>query len=380
MKIVSCEVFPLVYRWRETREFIGGTAAVTRAVVVRLKTDEGLTGYGESPDGIWYGGYSQSGIAQTISDHIAPVILGRDPLEREALVAEMDSVVDAAHFAKAAVDFAIHDLAGRILGVPAHVLIGGPCRKTVPLAGVVMWGSPAEAAQQALFFTGLGFKTIKLKSGIDPVTDVERVRAVREAIGPDIPIRVDFNEGYVPTTAIQVIRKMEPYGIQFAEQPTLRTDLEGMARVALAVDTPISADDALYGPKQAIELIRHRAASVFNIYPLQAGGLIGAKRIQAIAQAAGIKCFVGSMPGSSMEDVASLQFLASVPDLDYACECLASFVHDRDPLKVRPSVVDGEAVIPEGPGFGWEIDETALTDLAGSGTAMINRFKIGRAR
>ncbi|HEX6971135.1 MAG TPA: enolase C-terminal domain-like protein, partial [Limnochordia bacterium] len=264
--------------------------------------------------------------------------------------------------AKAAIDIAAHDLAAKTLGLPVHRLLGGAVRRRVPLAWAVGLGSTEEMVREAQQYVARGFRTIKLKIGRDPRQDLQNVAAVREAIGPEIALRVDANQGYTVDVAIPTLRRMEAYDLQLIEQPVPRWDLSGMAKIAAALDTPILADEAVFDAHDAWRVIREQAADLINIKIMKPGGLYPSKQVAAVAAAAGVPCLVGSMIEMGPGTAAGLHFAASTPNVLYPSELIGPVMLAGDVIcedRFAPSAVPGYLEVSDEPGLGVSLlDET----------------------
>ena len=199
----------------------------------------------------------------------------------------MDRAIKGYPYAKAAVEFAAYDLAGRQLGVPVYTLLGGRARDAIPMAHSIGLIDFKEAEKEVAQVIEEGIKTIKIKIGIDAGRDVEMVRRIRAVAGDGIDLCVDANNGYTtPGQAIRAIKDMEGHNIKYAEQP-----VEGAARlaqVARAVDVPIMADESAWNAHDVIDLAERRAAQCISIYTTKSGGLFKSMEVAAVARAAGM--------------------------------------------------------------------------------------------
>src|SRR5438128_486885 len=206
--------------WLETRDYrqpfviAGGASPSATNVLVALTGEDGTVGYGEAAPMTAYPGETAEGVRHALEEFFFPLVIGHDPLDLEGLHDRMDRRLQGHSFAKAALDFACYDLAGKTLGLPAYQLLGGKFRERIPLAWAVGLGSVDEMVEEAVRYAGAGFPTIKLKIGVDPERDLGVVREVRAALGPEVPIRVDANQGYDFLTAARVLPKMEEQALQ----------------------------------------------------------------------------------------------------------------------------------------------------------------------
>ncbi len=333
--------------------------------VVRIETDTGLVGVGEAQADIGFFGETVEEVGFSVEDYLGPQLVGKDPLEREYLLGLIDYRGNSC--ARAGLDMALHDLIGKALGVPLGVLIGGLHKARVAVAIEIAGGPPDEMARECLAFMEKGVRAFKPKIGADPDKDADRLRAIREAVGPAVSLRADANQGYNPKEAIRLCRLAESAGVglELLEQPVPAWDLDGMAFVRRAVDTPIEADESCYSARDAMQIVRHEAADVLNIKLGKAGGLYGAKKIAAIAEAAGLRCVLGTAFGLGLEVAAKLQLASSTMAVVDAVEFTELGLHanllapPHDKLLSLP-VTDGSLPVPDGPGLGVLLDEEVL--------------------
>jgi L-alanine-DL-glutamate epimerase-like enolase superfamily enzyme len=264
-------------------------------VLVWVHTDEGVVGVGEASF-VPGGGVSEETPESTkpmIDRYFAPQLLGEDPFDLERIHHKMDAAVPRNLIAKCGIDLALWDLMGKALDKPVCKLLGGVFDPKVLCTYTLSIDTPERMAEQALLRKQQGYKALVIKIGREPAGDLERLRLVRDAVGDELNIRLDANEAYWPDQAILIIRQMEKYHPEFVEEPVKRWDLDGMARVAQAVDTPISSDESNSSIDTVTRIIQKRAADIINIKISKNGGLYRSKKIAALAEAAGIPCIVG---------------------------------------------------------------------------------------
>jgi len=342
---------------------IVGAITSTQSVIVEIYTDEGLIGIGETDPALTFTGESQQTVMTMLKHHLGPAVLGMDPLAIEAIHAQMDVVCVENHFAKAAIDLACHDLLGKALGTPVYQLLGGLVRDRIP----IMWSLGSEPAEvnvrEAVKKVEEGYRTIGLKLGVlPPEMDVERVAQVRQAVGPEVQLRCDANQGWSVGTAITTIKQLEEHNVAMIEQPTPRWDLDGLAQIAQAVNMPVGADESLSSPHSALRLIQRRAADFFSIKTTKHGGLLNSKKIAAMVQTAGGQLFVNSMIEMGVSVMSGLHFAASTPGLFDIGHALTSVRRLKDDILKNPVVYDGaEIIVPQDRvGLGVELDEKKM--------------------
>src|SRR5437667_7186508 len=278
-------------------------------VFVRLETGNGLVGWGEAAclGGPTWSEESSRSVAATIERYIAPWIVGREAGEIEPLARELARRVQGNPFARAAVEMALWDLNGRALGVPVHRLLGGRVRDRVPLSGSLAVADPRAEIEEAQTKVAQGHRIFKIKTAARPVAeDVERVRRLRETLGPDVSLRVDANQGWDRPTALTAIRALAPFGVDFVEQPVPRWDLDGMAEIGRRVDVPIMADESCFSPQDAFAIARLGGVSILGLKLTKSAGLRGSMAIARIAEAARLGGFLGGMIVTSLRTAASL--------------------------------------------------------------------------
>lgn len=330
-------------------------------VLVAIHTEAGLVGWGESQADIGFFGNTVEEVAAAIGDYLGPQLVGHDPFDRERLLRIIDFKDNSC--ARAGVDLALHDLTARALGTPVSTLLGGRHRERVPVALEIAGGDPADMARECLRFMELGVRAFKPKIGGIPEEDAERLSAIRQAVGPDVSIRADANQGYTVKEAIRFCRLADRYrvGLELLEQPVSAWDYQGMAHVRRSVDVLIEVDEACYSVHDAMQIVRHEAADVLNVKIGKAGGLIGAKKIAAVAEAAGLKCVLGTAFGTGIEIAAKLQLAAATELVVDAVEFTELGLHSNLlggewAEKLSLPIVDGSLEIPAGPGLGVELD------------------------
>jgi muconate cycloisomerase len=340
-----------------------GSITSTQSVIVEVHTDEGLVGIGESDPSLAFAGESQQTVMTMLKHHLGPAVLGMDPCRIEAIHTRMDAVTVENHFAKAAIDLACYDLLGKSLGVPVYQLLGGLVRERVP----IMWSLGSEPPEvnvaEAVKKVEEGYRTIGLKLGVlSPDVDVARVAQVRRAVGPEVQIRCDANQAWRVGTAIATIKRLEEHDVAMVEQPVPRWDLEGMAQIVRAVSLPVGADESLCSQRDALQLIQHQAADFYSIKTTKQGGLLKAKKIAALVQAAGGQLFVNSMIEMGVSVMSGLHFAASTPELFDIGQALTSVRRLKGDILREPVIYDVtgnqvEIVVPQDRvGLGVELD------------------------
>lgn len=328
------------------------TVDAVRDVIVAIETDSGITGYGEAPPTGVITGDTTGAILGAIDDHIRPALLGRDVEDIEGNVNAVSSCLVGNTSAKAALDIALHDVWARSLGLPLYRLFGGN-RRTIETDVTVSVNDPDEMARDAKRALDEGYRIIKVKVGKDPVRDFDRLRAIREAIGSDIAIRIDANQGWKPAEAVRILDRMEEagFGIELVEQPVKSNDLDGMAYVTANTTVPVAADESIWSAEDALEIFRKGAADMVNIKLMKCGGLSEARRIVAISEVYGAEIMIGCMLEGKVSVTAAVHLAAACGsitriDLDGPLLCAS------DPVHGGANFIGPEITLGDEPGLG----------------------------
>jgi L-alanine-DL-glutamate epimerase-like enolase superfamily enzyme len=319
-------------------------------VSLQVHTDNGLVGLGEASPDTEVTGETQDTCLHGLQ-RAESWLIGRDPFELEALLGAFEEEFFGQPSAMAALDMALYDLIGKALGVPVYRLLGGSARRVMEIYPLVPLLPPREMAELAAAFATGGYGTLKLKVGTGPDEDEERVRLVREAVGPEVRLRVDVNQGWhTAAVAIPAVERVARWKVDWIEQPVDAEDLDGLAEVTHAVKVPIMVDEGCHAPQDALAVVRRGAANIINIKLMKCGGLHRALQIAAIAEAAGLPCIVGSMGESSIGSLAGLHLYASRKCF-LAGEVIGPLFVEGD-IASGFEVLDGCAVLPAKPGLG----------------------------
>jgi muconate cycloisomerase len=373
-EIKSVETILVQLPTRREHKWTGLTEPIGRYVITRVTDSDGRTGWGEAPALKDWGGefgryFGESPlIARTIiENYLAPAVAGVELGNVIDLHARMDAVIKGYPYAKAAVEFAFYDLTGRWLGVPVHMLLGGRARSRVPVTHSIGLISIEEAEKEAALVAAEGIKTIKIKIGVDPKRDVEIVKAVRAAVGDEVDICVDANEGYrTPGEAVCAVREMEKQRLKYVEQPVM--GIERIAEVARAIDSPVMADESAWNAHDVLQINERRAAQIVSIYTTKPGGLYKAMEVAAVCRAAGIVCNVNGSVETGVGNLANIHLAAAAPAVTLSCVVPVSTptawqkgqiggIYYRDDLIAEPmQLVDGAIEVPTGPGMGINVD------------------------
>ena len=303
-RIVKVECFPVSTPLKKPVIMPNTRITSIDSVVLKLTAEDGTVGFSDSGDtSSWYRGELQESIVGMIANVIAPrILLGENPCAIEKIVGKMDLLVRDNNQAKATVDFALHDLKGKLLGVPVYELLGGRTTEAARQGWVLSAGKPEDVAAEARRAKDIGFALFKMKIGYGTLQDdIDMVHAVRDTVGPDAYLTIDANGFWSYEKALHIIRKIDSAGLDLIEQPLPHWDIEGMARLRAAVKTPIYADESAQELHHLKEIIDRRASDGLFIKLQKAGGLVKAQRWLTMARLAGLPVHCGCMIGSGLE-------------------------------------------------------------------------------
>lgn len=336
-------------------------------VLVRIASSDGIAGWGEGTTigGLAYGEESPESIKTNIDTYVAPMLVGQDPREVARLMAQVSDRVQGNRFAKCALETALYDGQARRLGVPLSALFGGRVRDSLPVAWTLASGDTKRDIAEAERVLELRRHNIfKLKIGLRPVKDdVAHVAAVKRALGDMASVRIDANQAWTVTQAIDGLKRLADAGIDMAEQPIVAHDKRGLQRLTQANILPVMADEALHGPRDAFEVARLGAADIFAVKINQSGGLHGAAQVAAIAQAANIDLYGGTMLEGAVGTMASAQLFATFGELAWGTELFGPLLLTEEILREPLAYRNFELQIPATPGLGIDIDEDKLARL-----------------
>jgi len=380
MHITAVRTYPLQttlgdlsFGWSQR---VGNTRQTVLCVV---ETDAGIDGVGEA----FYFGGPPTVVAALIEGGLAPLVVGNDPFDTAVLwdrcynLTRDQGQKGVTISAISAVDIALWDIKGKALGLPVHKLLGGAYRTRAQAYATGLYepqGVPSVVdalVDEALGYAAEGFGGMKLKIGYDPRTDERYVRAIREAIGPDLALMVDANHAYNAPEAIRVARLLEPYDVTWSEEPVPPEDIDGYVELRRATTIPIAGGECEYTRFGFRELIARRAVDILQPDLCATGGFTEMSRIVAMASAANLPV----MPhvwGTNVGLAAALQLFAALPNTpERRFPAEPWFELDRSPNPLRAGVTheqftveDGCVAIPDRPGLGVTLDRDFLKRFA----------------
>jgi galactarate dehydratase (D-threo-forming) len=365
MKLTNVDLFPLQIeclhpgpRKPDLREH----------VVVKLETDEGLVGWGEIT-----GQRARPLTGPNVADlreWLRGVLAGHDPLNLVAIHELMSAGLATAsreNAIRCGVDLALHDLIGKRLGAPVHVLLGGAVRTEIAVAYPIPAHVRTEDVPTSIAYMGemlaRGFNLVRFYIGLNAEADALCLRLMRETYGDRILIKTLDCNGHLDWKAARAaIDRFREYGFMLVESPAKRGDLSGLAQVRRSIDVPVS--EHAYTLADAMKLVESSAADVFNITIVGAGGIFRARKIAAVAEAAGLGCLLGGAHELSLGAAGQAHLGAGLPHLAFPIDCIGPVIYPSDVVTSPLLYRNGRLEIPDGPGLGFEVDEAKLAEFA----------------
>ena len=321
-------------------------------IIVEIHTDTGHVGYGEAPPTGVITGDTAGAILGALRDHIIPRLIGQEVDALEPLMKQLDAAVVHNTSAKAAVDIALYDLYGQLLGAPVYRLLGAS-RRQIETDITISVNDPEEMARDTLTALARGYRTLKIKVGADPALDVARLTAVRKAAGPDVRLRIDANQAWSPKQAVRLLNRMQELGldIELVEQPVKAHDLEGLRYVTQRADVPVMADESVFSAADAMTIMQMGAADLINIKLMKCGGIHNALKIASAAEVFGVECMIGCMLEAKISVNAAVHLscaknIITKVDLDGPVLC------SEDPILGGAVFNEKEITVSDAPGLG----------------------------
>lgn len=362
MKITKVETFQVSVPNKGDYKMARGTHDSLRSLVVRIHTDEGIVGSGEAHQGVaGYSSETTGTMDAVVSQVYGPLLVGRELAAVEQLSAELGIARRGNLFARCAVEIALFDALGRARGLSVAAVLGGPVRARLELSGSIGIDTPEVMAQKAATMVAAGYRTIKVKVGMpDIAADLQRVRAVRKAVGDAVAIRLDANSGYSPADALTFTRGLEDLAIEYLEQPVAAEHIDAMAKLTRLGIVPILADESVHTPEDAYRFISAGATDAIKIKISKVGGYIPARKIIDIAESAGIKLVIGQGICSSLEAAAEAHLACAYPHVHPVAEMVGPTKLKGDLVEPPLDLGSGYLELPQGPGLGVELSMKAI--------------------
>jgi len=352
MKIVKVEIFPVIVPLKKAAESAHGAATEQGSVVIRITTGGGEYGVGAIDPLPGYDEESMEEIVTTVQEQLTPLIMGEDPRRIRRIVDIMDTAVPRHLGSKAGVEMALFDLLGRTLGVPVHALFGGRVKDEIALNGWLGLVNPDKAKQEAQEMLDRGFRSLKVKINADVAGSRKRVEVVRSVVGKRMQIRVDANEALNLAQAKEVVRALEPFDIEYLEQPMPREKLEDFIALAKISRVKLMADESIHDMETLLQILKSGAAQFVKVKVQKMGGFLKTYQAVQVAEAFGIPVILGHGFGLTLNTLAELHLAACTPAIMDGCESVGPIKMADDVVK-EPIMMDrGVVPVPTKPGLG----------------------------
>jgi muconate cycloisomerase len=338
-------------------------------MLVKVHCSDGTVGIGEGTTigGLAYGGESPESMKLAIDTYFAPAMLGEDATRVKALMARIGKAVKENRFAKCAVETALLDAHGKRHGLSVGELLGGALRRRLPVAWTLASGDTAKDIAEAERMLDLRrHRIFKLKIGARPLKDdIAHVAAIKKALGDRGAVRVDVNMAWSEFEAAYGMAALADAGCELVEQPVAST--AALGRLVRRFPVALMADESLTGPESAFEIAKTKGADVFAVKIEQSGGLFNSQRVAAIADAAGIELYGGTMLEGGIGTVASAHVFSTFANLQWGTELFGPLLLTEEILATPLDYSDFELTVPDGPGLGIELDDDRLKFFARDG-------------
>ena len=286
------------------------------SMIVTITTDEGITGYGEAAPFELVTGDTLDTV-RSVGEFLKPELIGQDPRSINAIHEIMDGTIAGNTAIKAGIDIACYDIASKAAGVPLYRYLGGS-HCDVESDVTIGIADPMHMAEKAVQWKNKGFGILKVKLGEDIKTDIQRIQAIRKAVGEDEILRVDANQGWTLKDTLNILPALEEVKVSLLEQPLKAWDIDGMKRLTAMSRIRIAADESCHSVYDAARIAKEHAADVVNIKLMKCGGILNALKINAVCESNGIECMVGCMGESSLANAAGMHLAAALTNIHYA--------------------------------------------------------------
>ncbi|MEO8762655.1 MAG: dipeptide epimerase [Ginsengibacter sp.] len=362
LQITQTELYKLFIPLKEPFVISLGTIHSVENIIVVIRTNKGISGFGECSPFMTINGESQS-TCFVVGQYLAQILKTKNPLDIEGAINAMDKIIYGNSSIKSAFDIALHDIAAQNAGVPLYQFLGGKKNKILVTDYTISIGKPEKMASDALKIKQAGFPVIKVKLGGDKATDVARIKAIRKAIGKKLPLRIDANQGWEVKAAIKILRALKDYNIQFCEEPIQRWDFMNLKKVKKKSPIPVMADESCCDHRDAERLIQLGACDMFNLKLGKSSGLFKAKKIIALAEKENITMQVGGFMESRITMTANAHLALCSKNILY-CDFDTPLMFSKDPVSGGIFYNENGIIeVPDVPGLGAWIDKERLAAM-----------------
>lgn len=351
MKITDIKFEKAAFKFEEPFKVAFTVMEGFETLITIIETDEGITGYGEAGPLEFVTGDNLE-TAYIIGKEYRSRLIGENPLAIERIHKIMDAYAHNTAI-KAAIDIACYDIASKKMGVPLYQYLGGS-ENVIESDVTIGIGTPDHMAEQSAKWAQKGWSMLKIKLGEDIETDAERMRKIRAAVGPDVTLRVDANQGWSVKDSIMISKELERLGVELIEQPVVHWDFDGLKEVKNASDIPVVADESCHLPNDAARLANMRAVDGMNIKLMKCGGIYNAIKINAVAEANNMFCMIGCMGESRIANVAGMHIAAALSNIK-KIDLDVTFFTKNDWITGGFENKGGICTLQDAPGLGIEI-------------------------
>lgn len=324
-------------------------------VLVKIETnDPSIYGFGEASPITFVTGTDEV-ITTHVIDILKPKLIGLSPFALNDIHNMMNVFITNNSTPKAGIDIALHDIMAKAAGVPLHVFLGGSTN-TIESDITLGIDTVEETVKEAKTYIEQGFKQLKIKIGIDPIEDIKRIKAVRNAVGNGIKLRVDANQGYDFVTALKVIKEIEHLDIDVFEQPTKAFDLYGLKQVKAKSSIAIMADESAFTAQDSFTLLHGENVDLINIKLMKSNGLYGGVQMATVGIASNTRCMIGCMAETLIGNLASASLAAAYKNIITRVDIDSSLFFDYDGIKTNSKIGGGKITLSDEPGLGVHVD------------------------
>jgi len=366
LNIEEIHVFPLKIPFKKSAKISSWDFGFCESMVVKLKAND-FVGFGEAVTDPVFTGETVESILGAIKNYLGPAVLGMNPFALREIHDKMDQALVKNTAAKAAIDTACWDLVGKATGETVYTLLGGDFNSEILEVPEIVIGSLEEDVKFCEEEVAKGVRSLKIKVGESPERDVERVKRIREAVGDDVEIRLDANQGWRNyLTALKATRCVEKYDISLLEQPLPAVDLKACARLRKATHVPIMLDESVHGVNDALSAIEHEACDVISVKTMKAGGLLRIKEVVELCSANGIPCHMGTSWEAEIGWAANLSLIRGLPGIKLWDAYSPTEIYWGNTASIGSRIEShlerglSKVKLPDGPGLGVTIDESMI--------------------
>ncbi|WP_102348926.1 mandelate racemase/muconate lactonizing enzyme family protein [Bacillus sp. Marseille-P3661] len=362
MKITKVEAIPFKIPYGKTLKWATGQADAADHVLIAVHTNEGISGYAEAIPRPTIYGESQLSIVNAIKEWFEPVLLDKNPFSINSIQLEINKF-PANNTAKSAIDMALYDIQARKANQPLYRYLGGE-PKNIPLTWMVNLDTPEKMVDQVIEKYEQGYKSFKVKGGIDPSKDVELIKNIRSVLGENIFLYIDANQGYSVSTAGKVIRELKEYGVSLIEEPLSQEDyVRNFSKnrfLSASPDVCILGDESVFTAKDVLRELNADTIDLVSLKPARTG-VTESKKVMALVQLFGIDALIGTQGETAIGTMQSAHIAVGLNVVNYPAELSFFTIFKESIIKELPEVNNGELILSDSIGSGIEIDEEKLS-------------------